>query len=66
MKLTTMTQITVDGVMQGNGHATPAELASGFTRDGWATKTNCRIGSDVFVEVVKPSPEAARNKGVAL
>lgn len=36
MKLTTMTQITVDGVMQGNGHATPAELASGFQRDGWA------------------------------
>jgi dihydrofolate reductase len=36
MKLTTMTQITVDGVMQGNGHATPAELASGFERDGWA------------------------------
>ena len=36
MKLTTMTQITVDGVIQGNGHATPEELASGFTRDGWA------------------------------
>lgn len=36
MKLTTMTQITVDGVMQGNGHATPDELASGFSRDGWA------------------------------
>lgn len=36
MKLTTMTQVTVDGVMQGNGHATADELASGFTRDGWA------------------------------
>jgi dihydrofolate reductase len=36
MKLTTMTQITVDGVMQGNGHATPEELEGGFTRDGWA------------------------------
>jgi hypothetical protein len=34
MKLTTMTQITVDGVIQGNGHATPDELAAGFTRDG--------------------------------
>lgn len=33
---TAMTQITVDGVMQGNGHATPEEPASGFTRDGWA------------------------------
>lgn len=36
MKLTTMTQITVDGVIQGNGHATPEELKAGFTRDGWA------------------------------
>jgi len=36
MKLTTMTQITVDGVMQGNGHAGPDERASGFVRDGWA------------------------------
>jgi len=36
VKLITMTQITVDGVMQGNGHATPEELRSGFIRDGWA------------------------------
>jgi dihydrofolate reductase len=36
MRLTTITQITVDGVMQANGHATEEELASGFTRDGWA------------------------------
>jgi dihydrofolate reductase len=36
VKLTTMTQVTVDGVMQGNGHATPNELAEGFERAGWA------------------------------
>lgn len=36
MRLTTMTQITVDGVVQGNGHATPEEHADGFVRDGWA------------------------------
>jgi len=36
MKLSTMTQMTVDGVMQGNGHADPEELAGGFVRDGWA------------------------------
>jgi hypothetical protein len=36
MKLTTMTQITVDGVVQGNGHATEDERRGGFERDGWA------------------------------
>lgn len=36
MKLTTMTQITVDGVMQANGHASAEERAEGFERDGWA------------------------------
>ena len=35
MKLTTITQVTVDGVMQGNG---PSEVdrRAGFERDGWA------------------------------
>jgi dihydrofolate reductase len=37
MKLTSMTQVTVDGVMQGNGHATDEERMSGFERGGWAT-----------------------------
>ncbi|NUP43928.1 MAG: dihydrofolate reductase [Streptomyces sp.] len=36
MKLTTMTQVTVDGVMQGNGHATEEEIRNGFERGGWA------------------------------
>jgi dihydrofolate reductase len=36
MKLTTMTQITMDGVMQGNGEATEEERRSGFVRGGWA------------------------------
>jgi dihydrofolate reductase len=31
-----MTQITVDGVMQGNGHATDEERGNGFERGGWA------------------------------
>jgi dihydrofolate reductase len=34
--LTTMTQVTVDGVMQGNGHATEEERRNGFERGGWA------------------------------
>ena len=36
MKLITNTQVTVDGVMQGNGGATHEEERSGFTRGGWA------------------------------
>jgi dihydrofolate reductase len=35
LKLTTMTQITVDGVMQGNG-ASDEDRRSGFQRGGWA------------------------------
>ena len=36
MKLTSMTQVTVDGVMQGNGHATGEERRNGFERGGWS------------------------------
>jgi dihydrofolate reductase len=36
MKLTTMTQVTVDGVAQGNGHASEEERRNGFDRGGWA------------------------------
>jgi len=36
MKLTTMTQVTVDGVMQGNGGVLEEDRRSGFERGGWA------------------------------
>ncbi|WP_410657338.1 dihydrofolate reductase family protein [Amycolatopsis sp. lyj-112] len=36
MKLTTMTQITLDGVTQGNGGASEEDRRNGFERGGWA------------------------------
>ena len=35
MKLTSMTQVTIDGVMQGNGAASD-DRRNGFERGGWA------------------------------
>ena len=37
MKLTVMTQITVDGVVQGNGGVSDEDRRNGFERGGWAT-----------------------------
>jgi dihydrofolate reductase len=36
MKLTTNTQVSVDGVVQGNGGLDPAARRGGFERGGWA------------------------------
>jgi len=36
MKLTTMTKVTIDGVMQGDGHASDEDRRNGFERGGRA------------------------------
>jgi dihydrofolate reductase len=36
MKLTTITQMTLDGVVQGNGGASEEDRRNGFVRGGWA------------------------------
>ena len=36
MRLTTVTQVTVDGVVQGNGGGSDEDRGNGFERGGWA------------------------------
>jgi dihydrofolate reductase len=48
LKLTTMTQVTVDGVMQGNGGTTDEDRRNGFERGGWAMGA----GDDSTMQVI--------------
>jgi dihydrofolate reductase len=54
MKLTTMTQVTIDGVMQGNGAASD-DRRNGFERGGWARGK----GNDETREFIKQTYQRA-------
>src|SRR4249920_3900795 len=55
MKLTTVTQVTVDGVMQGNGGTTDEDRRNGFNRGGWAMGT----GDDQTMTFINETYERA-------
>ena len=55
MKLTTMTQVTVDGVMQGNGGATEEDRRNGFDRGGWALG----VGDDTTMALINETYQHA-------
>ena len=55
MRLTTMTQVTVDGVMQGNGGASDEDRKNGFERGGWAMGA----GDDETMELINQTYQRA-------
>jgi dihydrofolate reductase len=56
MKLTTMTQVTLDGVMQGNGGASD-DRRNGFERGGWA-RGKCDDETRTFITQTYQRAEA--------
>jgi dihydrofolate reductase len=55
MKLTAMTQVTVDGVMQGNGGASDEDRRNGFERGGWAM----RVGDNQTMTLINQTYQRA-------
>jgi dihydrofolate reductase len=51
MKLTTTTQVSVDGVMQGNGGASDEDRRNGFERGGWARPPKPLFDSEAMTSV---------------
>ena len=61
MKLTTTTQVSVDGVMQGNG-GTDENRSGGFERGGWA-RPLFDSEAMTFVDQVYQSADASCSAG---
>ncbi|MGW0196592.1 hypothetical protein [Nonomuraea sp. NPDC003201] len=63
MKLTAVTQVTIDGVMQGNGGASDEDRRNGFERGGWALGAGDDETRTFITQSTLPRPRSPRRVG---